>query len=133
MHLLPQVTLQTSSTNSAKLTPGKSNPGETKVWKLLLLSCSLLESKIQFLQRYRLHCSRRSCKKFLSPRQSINKSREANSFIQHDKVEASKLRRYLETSCCALNSFYNDKRPLTTPCSACPTVRGRASVRERVQ
>ena len=32
---------------------------------------------------------------FLSPRPSINKSRDANFFIQHDKVEAFKLRRYL--------------------------------------
>ena len=33
----------------------------------------------------------------LSPRPSINKLRATNFFIQHDKVEASKLRRYLET------------------------------------
>ena len=39
-------------------------------------------------------CSRRSCKKFLSPRPGINKSREANPFIQRDKVEASKLHRW---------------------------------------
>ena len=42
---------------------------------------------------------------FQSPRPSINKLREANSFIQHDKVEASKLRRYLETCGCALEQF----------------------------
>ena len=32
-----------------------------------------------------------AARNFLSPRPSINKSRKANSFIQHDKVEASKL------------------------------------------
>ena len=35
----------------------------------------------------------------------INKLREANSFIQHDKVEASKLRCYLETCIPALEQF----------------------------
>ena len=34
---------------------------------------------------------------FLSPRPSINKSGASYFFIQHDKVEVSKLRRYLET------------------------------------
>ena len=35
-----------------------------------------------------------AARNFLSPRPSINKSCEAIFFIQHDKVEASKLRRY---------------------------------------
>ena len=30
-----------------------------------------------------------AARNFLSPRLTLNKSREANSFIQHDKVEAS--------------------------------------------
>ena len=38
-----------------------------------------------------------AARNFLSPRPSINKSGAPNFFIQHDKVEASKLRRYLET------------------------------------
>ena len=38
-----------------------------------------------------------TARNFRSPWPNINKSREANSFIQHDKVEASKLHRYLET------------------------------------
>ena len=42
---------------------------------------------------------------FLSPRPSINKSRAPNFFIQHDKVEASKLHRYLETCGRALERF----------------------------
>ena len=43
---------------------------------------------------------------FLSPRPSINKSREANFFIfQHEKVEASKLRCYLQTCSRALEQF----------------------------
>ena len=40
---------------------------------------------------------RRNCKKLSSPRPSVNKSRSPNFFIQHDKVEDSKLRCYLET------------------------------------
>ena len=38
-----------------------------------------------------------AAKNFLSPRPSVNKSGAPNFFIQHDKVEDSKLRRYLET------------------------------------
>ena len=38
-----------------------------------------------------------AARNFQSPRPSINKSGAPNFFIQHDKVEASKLRRYLET------------------------------------
>ena len=39
-----------------------------------------------------------SAKNFLSPRPSVNKSGAPNFFIQHDKVENSKLHRYLEHS-----------------------------------
>ena len=46
-----------------------------------------------------------AARNFQSPRPSINKSREANFFIQHDKVEASKFRRYLETCIRALEQF----------------------------
>ena len=49
--------------------------------------------------------SRRSCKKLPSPRPSVNKSGAPNFFIQHDKVEASKLRRYFETFGRALEQF----------------------------
>ena len=38
-----------------------------------------------------------AAKNFLSPRPSVNKSGAPNFFIQHDKVEDSKLRRYLKT------------------------------------
>ena len=38
-----------------------------------------------------------AAKNFLSPRPSVNKSGTPNFFIQHDKVEDSKLRRCLET------------------------------------
>ena len=53
-----------------------------------------------------------------SPRQSINKSRAPNFFIQHDKVEASKLRRYLETCGRALEQFIQRQTSLTTPLSS---------------
>ena len=40
----------------------------------------------------RLHCSRRSFKKLLSPRPSVNKSGAPNFFIQNDKVETNVLK-----------------------------------------
>ena len=46
-----------------------------------------------------------SAKNFLSPRPSVNKSGALNFFIQHDKVENSKLHRYLETFGRALEQF----------------------------
>ena len=54
---------------------------------------------------------------FLSPPPSINKSGAPNFFIQHDKVEASKLRRYLETCGHALEPFLQLQMSsnLTTP------------------
>ena len=45
-----------------------------------------------------------AAKNLLSPWPSANKSGAPKFFIQHDKVEDSKLRRYLET-------FYKDERP----------------------
>ena len=61
-----------------------------------------------------------AARNFLSPWPSIKQSGAPNFFVQHDKVEDCKLRRYLETCGRALeqNSFYNDKRPLTTPLSS---------------
>ena len=52
-----------------------------------------------------------AAKKLLSPRPSVNKSGAPNFFIQHDKVEDSKLRRYLETFGRTLEQFYKDERP----------------------
>ena len=46
-----------------------------------------------------------AARNFLSPRPSINKSGAPNFFIQHDKVEDSKLCRYLETCGRALEQF----------------------------
>ena len=46
-----------------------------------------------------------AARNFRSPRLSINKSRAPNFFIQHDKVEDSKLHRYLETCGRALEQF----------------------------
>ena len=46
-----------------------------------------------------------AAKNFQSPRPSVNKSGAPNFFIQHDKVEDSKLRRYLETFGHALEQF----------------------------
>ena len=46
-----------------------------------------------------------AARNFRSPRPSINKSGAPNFFIQHDKVEVSKLHRYLETCGRALEQF----------------------------
>ena len=46
-----------------------------------------------------------AAKNVLSPRLSVNKSGAPNFFIEHDKVEDSKLRRYLETFGRALEHF----------------------------
>ena len=46
-----------------------------------------------------------AARNFQSPRPSINKSGAPNFFVQHDKVEDSKLRRYLETCGRALEQF----------------------------
>ena len=46
-----------------------------------------------------------AARNFQSPLPSINKSGAPNFFIQHDKLEASKLRRYFETFGQALEQF----------------------------
>ena len=46
---------------------------------------------------------------------SVNKSGAPNFFIQHDKVEDSKLRRYLETFGHALEQFLQRRTSSTTP------------------
>ena len=76
---------------------------------------------------------------FLSPRPSINKSGSPNFFIQHDKVEASKLRRYLETCGRALEQFLqlqtssNDSIVFLLRMPFDRLVRGRASLREHAR
>ena len=59
-----------------------------------------------------------AAKNFLSPRPRVDKSGAPNFFIQHDKVEDSKLRRYLETFGCALEQFLQRRTPSTTPLSS---------------
>ena len=49
---------------------------------------------------------------------SVNKSGAPNFFIQHDKVEDSKLRRYLETFGRALEQFLQRQTSSTTPLSS---------------
>ena len=80
-----------------------------------------------------------AAKNFLSPRQSVNKSGALNFFVQHDKVEDSKLRRYLETFGCALEQFLQRRTSSTTPLSSYSAlpfdrlVRRRTSLSERAQ
>ena len=58
-----------------------------------------------------------AAKNFLSPLLSVNKS-GAPIFIQHDKVEDSKLRRYLVTFGRALEQFLQRRTSSTTPLSS---------------
>ena len=50
-------------------------------------------------------CSRRSCKKLSKSTAEYKTAGAPNFFVQHDKVEDSKLRRYLETCGRALEQF----------------------------
>ena len=59
-----------------------------------------------------------AAKNLLSPRPSVNKSDAPNFFIQHDKVEDSKHRRYLETFGRALEHFLQRQTSSTTPLSS---------------
>ena len=59
-----------------------------------------------------------AAKNVLSPRPSLNKSGAPNFFIEHDKVEDSKLRRYLETFGRALEHFLQLLTSSTTPLSS---------------
>ena len=80
-----------------------------------------------------------AARNFRSPRPSITKSGAPNFFIQHDKVEASKLCRYLETCSRALEQFLqlqtssNDSIVFLLGMPLDQLVRGRASLRENVQ
>ena len=80
-----------------------------------------------------------AARNFQSTRPSINKSRAPNFFIQHDKVEDSKLCRYLETCNHALEQFLqrqtssNDSIIFLLGLPLDQLVRGRTSLRERAQ
>ena len=80
-----------------------------------------------------------AARNFQSPLPSINNSGAPNFFIQHDKVEASKLRRYLDTCGRALEQFLllqtssNDSIIFLLGLPFDRLVRGRTSLRERAQ
>ena len=59
-----------------------------------------------------------AAKNLLSPRPSVNKSGAPIFFIQHDQVEDSKLRRYLETFGRALEQFLQRRTSSKTPLSS---------------
>ena len=59
-----------------------------------------------------------AAKKRSKSRPSVNKSGAPNSFIEHDKVEDSKLRRYLETFGRVLEHFLQLQTSSTTPLSS---------------
>ena len=64
-----------------------------------------------------------AARKFVSPRPSVNKSGAPNFFIQHDKVEDSKLCRYLETCGRASEQFLQRRTSSTTPLSSYSALR----------
>ena len=70
-----------------------------------------------------------STRNFQSPQPSINKSGAPNFFIQHDKVEAFKLRHYLEI--CGRAS--NDSIVFLLDMPFDRLVKGRTSLRESAQ
>ena len=80
-----------------------------------------------------------AARNFPSPPQSIKQSGAPNFFVQHDKVEDSKLRRYLETCGRALEQFLqrqtssNDSIVFLLGMAFDRLVRGRTSLRERAQ
>ena len=80
-----------------------------------------------------------AARNFLSPRRSIKQSGAPNFVVQHDKVEDSKLRRYLETCGRALEQFLqrqtscNDSIVFLLGMAFDRLVRGRTSLRERAQ
>ena len=80
-----------------------------------------------------------AARNFQSPRPSINMSGAPNFFVQHDKVEASKLRHYLETCGRALEQFLqrqtssNDSIIFLLGMPLGRLVRGITSLRERAQ
>ena len=80
-----------------------------------------------------------AARNFLSPRPSINKSGALNFFNQHDKVEDSKLCRYLETCGRALEQFLQIRTSSMTPSSSYSgmpldrLVKDRISLHERAQ
>ena len=68
-----------------------------------------------------------AAKNLLSPPPSVNKSGALNFFIQHDKVEDSKLRRYLETFGRALEQFLQRQTSSKTPTRHAVRPSGKAS------
>ena len=59
-----------------------------------------------------------AAKKLTKSTRSVNKSGAPNFFIQHDKVEDSKLRRYLERFGRTLEQFLQRRTSSTTPLSS---------------
>ena len=80
-----------------------------------------------------------AAKKITKSRQSVNKSGAPNFFIQHDKVEDSKLRRYLENirprlrTVSTTTNVLNDSIIFLLGMPFDRLVRRRTSLRERAQ
>ena len=128
---------QTSSTTSAKLTPGQSNRGEIKTVEVTTPELGPVGFWSPKSSSFSGSDSiEEAARNFRSPL-SINKLGTSNFFIQHDKVKASKLRRYLETCGCALEQFLqrqtSSKKLHYLHMPHDRLVRGRTSLHERTQ
>ena len=102
---------------STKLIPGQSNPLETKTMEATtpeLGPVRFWSPKSSSFSGSDSIVVEEAAKK-LSPRPSVNKSGASNFFIQHDKVEDSKLCRYLETFGRALEQFLQRRTSSKTP------------------
>ena len=93
------MTPQTSNTNFSQTQP-RFNPGETKTKEATtpeLGPVGFRSPKYSSFSGSDSIVVKEAARNFQSPQPSINKSGAPNFFNQHDKVEASKLCRYLET------------------------------------
>ena len=109
-----------SSSNFTKLIPGQSNRLETKTMEATtpeLGPVRLWSPKSSSFSGSDSIVVEEAEQNFPSPPPSVNKSGAPNFFIQHDKVEDSKLRRYLETFGRALELFLQRRTSSTTPLS----------------
>ena len=105
---LPQVTLSHNPGETKTMEATTPELGPVRFWSPKSSSCSGSNSIVV----------EEAAKNLLSPQPSVNKSGAPNFFIQHDKVEDFKLRRYLETFGRALEQFLQRQMSSTTPLSS---------------
>ena len=103
---------------SAKLTPGQSNPGVTKTVEATtpeLGPVGFLSPKSSSFSGSTSIEVEEASRNIRRLQLSAKLSGAPNFFVQHDRVEHSKLRRYFETSCRALEQLQRRRTSSTTP------------------